>query len=98
VAGLLSENSRNAVDKYPLLGDIPVLGNLFKSSDYQKDQTELVILITAHLAKPLDKKAIILPTDLGHEPDDMDSSSITSRMTGAARDGRAVRQRREPRR
>jgi len=72
VAGLLSENSRNAVDKYPLLGDIPVLGNLFKSSDYQKDQTELVILITAHLAKPLDKKAIILPTDLGHEPDDME--------------------------
>ena len=72
VAGLLSENSRNAVDKYPLLGDIPVLGNLFKSSEYQKDQTELVIIITAHLAKPLDKRAIVLPTDSAHEPDDME--------------------------
>lgn len=72
VAGLLSENSRNAVDKYPLLGDIPILGNLFKSADYQKDQSELVIIITVHLAKPLDKKSIILPTDLGHEPDDME--------------------------
>jgi len=72
VAGMLSENSRNAVDKYPMLGDIPVLGNLFKSSEYQKDQSELVIIITAHLVKPLDKKHMILPTDLGHEPDEVE--------------------------
>ena len=70
--GMLSENSRNAVDKYPMLGDIPVLGNLFKSSEYQKDQSELVIIITAHLVKPLDKKHMILPTDLGHEPDEVE--------------------------
>jgi pilus assembly protein CpaC len=72
VAGLLSEQSRNSMDKYPVLGDIPVLGNLFKSSQYQKDQTELVILITAHLVKPLDKKSVVLPTDSAHDPDDLE--------------------------
>ncbi|HML62317.1 type II and III secretion system protein family protein [Solidesulfovibrio sp.] len=72
VAGLLSEQSRNSMDKYPVLGDIPVLGSLFKSSQYQKDQTELVILITAHLVKPLDKKSSVLPTDSAHEPDDLE--------------------------
>ncbi|MYL83561.1 type II and III secretion system protein family protein [Desulfovibrio aerotolerans] len=72
VAGLLKEEGRSSMDKYPMLGDIPVLGNLFKSSSYQKDQSELVIIVTAHLVKPLDKKAISLPTDTAHEPDDLE--------------------------
>ncbi|MHC1789955.1 type II and III secretion system protein family protein [Solidesulfovibrio sp.] len=72
VAGLLKEEARDAMDKYPVLGDIPVLGNLFKSSQYQKDQSELVIIITAHLVKPLDKKSLVLPTDTAHEPDDLE--------------------------
>ena len=72
VAGLLKEEGRSSMDKYPMLGDIPVLGNLFKSSQYQKDQSELVIIVTAHLVKPLDKKAISLPTDTAHEPDDLE--------------------------
>lgn len=72
VAGMLNEQSRSTMDKYPMLGDIPVLGNLFKSTQYQKDQTELVILITAHLVKPLDKKSMSLPTDTAHDPDDLE--------------------------
>jgi pilus assembly protein CpaC len=72
IAGLLKEEGRESVDKYPWIGDIPVLGNLFKSSSYQKDQSELVILITAHLVKPLDKKDMSLPTDSAHEPDDLE--------------------------
>lgn len=72
VAGMLKEEARSTMDKYPVVGDIPILGNLFKSSQFQKDQSELVILITAHLAKPLDKKAISLPTDTAHEPDDLE--------------------------
>lgn len=72
IAGMLNEQSRTTMDKYPVLGDIPVLGTLFKSSQFQKDQTELVILITAHLVKPLDKKAISLPTDSAHQPDDLE--------------------------
>jgi pilus assembly protein CpaC len=72
VAGMLKEQARSTFDKYPVVGDIPILGNLFKSSQFQKDQSELVILITAHLAKPLDKKAVSLPTDSSHEPDDLE--------------------------
>ena len=72
VAGMLKEQGRSSMSKYPWLGDIPVLGNLFKSSTYQKDQSELVIIITAHLVKPLDKKAVSLPTDTAHEPGDLE--------------------------
>jgi len=46
----------------PFLGEIPVLGALFRSSDFQTDRTELVFIITPHLVKPLDT-AIVLPTD-----------------------------------
>lgn len=72
IGGLLQTASRDGVLKYPILGDIPVLGNLFKSSEFQKNESELVIIITARLAKPLDKKNIKLPTDTYHEPDDME--------------------------
>jgi len=68
---MLKQESRDAVDKYPTLGDIPVLGSLFKSSDFQKSETELVIVVTAHLAKPLDKDKIKLPTDNYEDPDDL---------------------------
>ncbi len=81
IAGMLKDNTRSIADKYPILGDIPVLGNLFKSSAYQKDQTELVIIITPHLAKPLDKNAIQLPTDMAHETDDLEF------FLGITRDG-----------
>ncbi len=84
IAGLLKEEGRESVDKYPWLGDVPVLGNLFKSSSYQKDQSELVILITAHLVKPLNKKDMILPTDGVHEPDDLEFFLGVKRPQAAA--------------
>jgi pilus assembly protein CpaC len=52
IAGLLNENMREVLTKFPGLGDIPILGSLFRSSEYVKGETELVILVTAHLAKP----------------------------------------------
>ncbi len=63
IAGLISENTREQVSKIPGLGDIPVLGALFRSKEFVKGQTELVVLVTPHLAKPLDKQDINLPTD-----------------------------------
>ena len=84
IAGLLKEEGRESVDKYPWLGDVPILGNLFKSSSYQKDQSELVILITAHLVKPLNKKDMILPTDGIHEPDDLEFFLGVKRPPAAA--------------
>ncbi len=63
IAGLMSNNSQNALDKAPGLGDVPILGNLFRSRDFRKGETELVIVVTPYLVKPVDAKDIKLPTD-----------------------------------
>jgi pilus assembly protein CpaC len=47
----------------PVLSEVPVLGALFRSTDYQQDRTELVFVITAHLVKPLQGAGYELPTD-----------------------------------
>ena len=72
IAGLLRETVRDVLDKYPLLGDLPVLGALFRSRNFQKSETELVIIATPHLVKPLDMKKQPLPTDFYIEPSDSD--------------------------
>ncbi len=70
IAGLLKDNSRDSIRKIPLLGDIPILGALFRSREYQKSETELVIIVTPKLVKPLRKDQIVLPTDYYVEPND----------------------------
>ena len=72
LAGLLDDKLRESVTKFPGLGDIPMLGALFRSNDYQKGQTELVILVTPHLAKHVDPGSVKLPTDGFVEPNDAD--------------------------
>lgn len=63
IAGLLSNNAQNTIDKAPGLGDLPILGSLFKSTQFQKGETELVIVVTPYLVKPVDSHDIHLPTD-----------------------------------
>lgn len=67
IGGLIKNNVTTSIKAFPLLGEIPVLGALFRSSDFQTDRTELVFIITPHLVKPLppDYK---LPTDNYIEP------------------------------
>jgi pilus assembly protein CpaC len=72
IAGLLQDQSRNIISKFPLLGDIPVLGALFRSTQYQKNLTELVALVTPHLVKPMPPGAARLPTDKWIDPNDVD--------------------------
>jgi pilus assembly protein CpaC len=72
IAGLLKEDVREVVSKYPILGDIPVLGSLFRSSSFKKNETELIVIVTAHLVKPLDITKQTLPTDAYIEPDDFE--------------------------
>jgi pilus assembly protein CpaC len=72
VAGLLSEQVRETAQKYPFLGDIPILGMLFRSRQFQKNETELVIIVSPHLVKPVDMARQTLPTDQFIEPDDLD--------------------------
>jgi pilus assembly protein CpaC len=63
IAGLMSANSQQLIDKAPGLGDVPILGNLFRSREFRKGETELVIIVTPYLVKPVDAKDIKLPTD-----------------------------------
>jgi pilus assembly protein CpaC len=62
IAGLLSDKIQSTVSKIPLLGDIPILGALFRSVSYQRNETELLVVVTAHLAKP------VAPHDAPHLP------------------------------
>jgi pilus assembly protein CpaC len=70
IAGLLSDQHRNIINKYPLVGDLPVLGALFRSKNFQKSETELVILVTPHLVKNQPPGPHRLPTDKYVEPTD----------------------------
>jgi pilus assembly protein CpaC len=72
LAGLLNDTIASQVTKFPGLGSIPILGALFRSQNYQKGETELVILVTPRLARPLPPGKIRLPTDAYVEPTDID--------------------------
>jgi pilus assembly protein CpaC len=63
IAGLLQDDFRNSVAQVPWLGDLPVLGALFRSASYNRQQSELVIIVTAHLVSPVRGEALSLPTD-----------------------------------
>ena len=63
IAGLLSNTATNVLDKAPGLGDVPILGNLFRSKSFRKGETELVIVVTPYLVQPVNASDIRLPTD-----------------------------------
>ena len=67
IGGLLQDDVREQINRFPMLGEIPILGALFRSSEFQKKKTELLIVVTPRLIKPLapDYK---LPTDGFKEP------------------------------
>ncbi|USX17286.1 type II and III secretion system protein family protein [Oxalobacteraceae bacterium OTU3CAMAD1] len=67
IGGLIKNNVTTNIKAFPGLGEIPVLGALFRSSDFQSDRTELVFIVTPHLAKPLPPNSK-LPTDAYSEP------------------------------
>lgn len=67
IGGLMKDNVREAIKRLPILGEIPILGALFRSSEFQTDKTELLIVITPRLIKPLPAN-YSLPTDAFKEP------------------------------
>jgi len=72
IAGLLQDDFRDLNSQVPWLGDVPVLGALFRSASYERDQSELVIIITAHLVTPTRGEALALPTDRVRPPTEAD--------------------------
>jgi pilus assembly protein CpaC len=73
VSGLLKDEVTDAVTGTPGLKDVPILGTLFRSTEFQRHETELVFLVTAYLAKPIEgEKGAISPTDGFESPTDID--------------------------
>lgn len=67
IGGLLQNNYNNVIDGFPGLRNIPILGALFRSVDFQRQETELVITVTPYLVEPFNDNDVVLPTD-GHVP------------------------------
>ncbi|MEV5033745.1 type II and III secretion system protein family protein [Sphingobium sp. LMC3-1-1.1] len=63
IAGLLNNDTANNISKVPGLGNLPILGSLFKSRNFQRHETELVIVVTPYLVKPMNASDVRLPTD-----------------------------------
>jgi len=63
IAGLIKNNMGTAVKRFPVLGEVPILGALFRSSEFQTELTELMFVVTARLVKPLPAGQLTLPTD-----------------------------------
>ncbi|RBW56293.1 type II and III secretion system protein family protein [Ruegeria sp. A3M17] len=72
IAGLIQDNFADLNSQIPWVGDIPVLGALFRSAEYQRQQSELVIIVTAHLVSPTRGEALALPTDRVKPPSEFD--------------------------
>jgi len=89
IAGLLNNNQDQTINKYPFLGDMPVLGTLFRSTDYQNDQTELVIIITPYIVKPSGEKQLALPTD-GFSPPSASDQILGLRYSGSDPNARTM--------
>ncbi|MDH3998746.1 MAG: pilus assembly protein N-terminal domain-containing protein [Desulfuromonadales bacterium] len=68
LAGLLQENMSEAVRKVPYLGDLPVIGTLFRSSTYQNNKTDLVVAVTPHIVQPVQEGDISFPGEFIKEP------------------------------
>ncbi|MFC0204309.1 type II and III secretion system protein family protein [Novosphingobium soli] len=71
IAGLLSNNTANTIQKMPGAGDLPILGSLFRSTSYRRGETELVIVVTPYLVNPVDSSRIALPTDGFNSPNEL---------------------------
>ena len=72
IAGLLSNQMGSSINKMPGAGDIPILGALFKSNGWRRNETELMIVITPYLVKPVSESQLVLPTDGLHTPNDLE--------------------------
>ena len=72
MAGLIRRDFQDTVRQFPLLGSIPIIGALFRSSNFQREETELVIIVTPRLVRPVRAAAIKLPTDRVTAPDEAD--------------------------
>jgi pilus assembly protein CpaC len=90
IAGLMSNSAQNSIEKAPGVGDLPILGNLFRSTDFRKGETELVIVVTPYLVKPVNANDIKLPTDGFNAPNVLESTLLYQQNKEGPYTGRPV--------
>jgi pilus assembly protein CpaC len=90
IAGLMSNRTVGAIDRTPGLGDVPVLGSLFKSDSFRRGDTELVIVITPYLVRPVNPDQIVLPTDGYQNPTDLQRFLFNRTNDGTSGQGRPM--------
>lgn len=73
IAGLLQRDFQTTINQVPLLGSIPIIGSLFRSSGFKKGETELLIVVTPHLVAPIQPGQVRLPTDRVLDPREADT-------------------------
>jgi pilus assembly protein CpaC len=72
IGGLISNTTRNNLDKVPALGDLPILGSLFRSTRFQRSESELVIIVTPYLVAPVAPARLATPRDGLEDPSDLE--------------------------
>jgi pilus assembly protein CpaC len=72
MAGLIRKDFQDTVRQVPLLGSIPIIGALFRSTQFQHEESELVIIVTPHLVRPVPEGTLKAPTDLAGPPNEAD--------------------------
>ena len=87
IAGLLSEDTRQNIDGFPGLKDLPILGTLFRSRDYQKQESELVVIVTPYMVRPVARQELARPLDGLGDPTDRKANFLghINRIYGAGR-------------
>ncbi|MGZ8294039.1 MAG: type II and III secretion system protein family protein [Telluria sp.] len=83
IGGLIKNNLVNNLKGLPVLGEVPILGALFRSTDYQQDRTELVFVVTAHLVKPL-------PPDFALPTEKLTAPSRSEFLLGGKMEGKSL--------
>jgi pilus assembly protein CpaC len=73
IAGLMQHTTKQVLDAFPGLKDMPVLGALFRSRDFANEETELVVIVTAYMAHPVQEAKLAAPTDGFVPPTDLDT-------------------------
>jgi pilus assembly protein CpaC len=84
MAGLLRRDFATTVRQFPILGSIPIIGTLFRSSSFNRDETELVIIVTPHLVRPVRPQNLKSPTDRAGPPAEADLFLLGRTDTGIA--------------
>ncbi|HZU51545.1 MAG TPA: type II and III secretion system protein family protein [Sphingomicrobium sp.] len=83
IAGLLQNTGSNSVDKTPVLGDLPILGALFRSTQFQRKETELVVVVTPYLVRPVSGQ-LATPLDGYRSPNDIQRDWGGQTFTGVS--------------